>query len=82
MRYNGYRLTIHVNFMTQLFLVDGHYRIDVISGVAHPRSNSVVPLVLHMVCCAMAGAPALYSRYLETASTLLRRDNISGRPYY
>jgi hypothetical protein len=29
----------------------------------------------------MAGALALYYRSLRTATTLLRRDNISGRPY-
>ena len=87
-RYNGYGLTIHVSFLvkcmcvgfgsngfvikTQPFPMDGHYRMDVISGVGHPRSNSVVPLVLHMVCCAMAGAPIMYYRSLGTASTLLR----------
>ena len=30
---------------------------------------------------AIARALALYYRSLETASTLLRRGNISGRPY-
>jgi hypothetical protein len=29
-------------------------------GVDHPRSNSVVPLMLCMVCCAMTGAQTLY----------------------
>jgi hypothetical protein len=50
-------------------------------GVGHSRSDSIVPLMLHMVCCAMAGALALYYRSLGTTSTLLRRGNISGRPY-
>ena len=71
------------DFVTKMqpFLMDGHYRTNVISGVGHPRSDSVVPLVLRMVCCAMAGASTLYYRSLRTASTLLRMGNILGRPY-
>jgi hypothetical protein len=71
-------------FVTKMqpFSMDGHYRTDVINGVGHLRSDLVVLLVLCTVCCAMVGAPALYYRSLETASTLLRRDNISGRSYY
>jgi hypothetical protein len=49
-------------------------------GMGHSRLDSIVPFMLRTVCCAMAGAPALYYRSLETAPTLLRRDNISGRP--
>ena len=65
MCYNGHRLTIHVNFMVQcvcvsfrfngfvtkmqLFPMDGHYRINIISSVGYSRSDSVVPLVLCMV---------------------------------
>jgi hypothetical protein len=30
----------------QPFLMVGHYKTDIISGMGHPRSNSVVPLVL------------------------------------
>jgi hypothetical protein len=66
---------------THSFPTDSHYRMDVISGVGHPKSNSIEPLVLHTVCCAMAKAPALYYKSLEIASTLLRRDNILGRSY-
>jgi hypothetical protein len=51
-------------------------------GVGHARSDSIVPLMLRTVCCAMVGALALYYRSLRTASTLLRRDNISSKPYY
>jgi uncharacterized protein (DUF2237 family) len=39
-----------------------------------------VPLMLHIVCCAITGELVLYYRSLGTAPTLLRRDNISGRP--
>jgi hypothetical protein len=42
-------------------------------GVGHSRPNLIVPLMLRIVCCAMAGALALYYRSLRTASTLLRR---------
>jgi hypothetical protein len=49
-------------------------------GVGHSRLDSIVPLMLRMVCCATAGALALYYRSFRIASTLLRRGNISGRP--
>jgi hypothetical protein len=65
----------------QQFPMDGHYRTNIISGVGHPRSDSVMPLVLRMICCAMAGALTLYYRSFGTALTLLRRDNISGKLY-
>jgi hypothetical protein len=35
-------------------------------GVGHSRSDSILPLMLHMVCCAMAGTLALYYRSLRT----------------
>ena len=50
-------------------------------GVGHPRSDSVVLLILRTVCCAMGRALAIYYRSLETLPTLLRSDNISGGPY-
>jgi hypothetical protein len=50
-------------------------------GVGHSRSDPIMPLMLHTVCYAMIGALALYYRSLGTASTLLRRGNISGSPY-
>jgi hypothetical protein len=49
-------------------------------GVSHSRSDSIVPLMLRTVCCAIARAPALYYRSLGIVPTLLRRGNISGRP--
>ena len=33
-------------FVTGVALMGGHYRTYIINGVGHPRSNSVVPLVL------------------------------------
>ena len=38
-------------------------------------------LMLRTIYCAMARALTLYYRSLRTVPTLLRRDNISGRPY-
>jgi hypothetical protein len=51
-------------------------------GVGYSRSDSIVPLMLCTVCYAMAEVLALYYRSLGIASALLRRSNISGRPYY
>jgi hypothetical protein len=50
-------------------------------GVGHPRSELVLPLMLHIVCYAMARVLALYYRSHETVPTLLRMGYISGRPY-
>jgi hypothetical protein len=50
-------------------------------GVGHSRSNSIMLLMLRMICYAMARALTLYYRSLGTASTLLRMGNIPGRPY-
>jgi hypothetical protein len=36
-------------FYAEASLTGGHYRTDIISDVCHPRSNSIVPLVLCMV---------------------------------
>ena len=72
-RYNSHELTIHVNFMVkcvcvgfgsnsfltkmQPFLMDGHYKMDVISCMGYPRLDEVVPVMLCMVCYAMTKAP-------------------------
>jgi hypothetical protein len=50
-------------------------------GVGHSRLDSVVPLMLRTVCCAIARVLVLYYRSLGTAPTLLRMSNISDRPY-
>jgi hypothetical protein len=50
-------------------------------GVGNLRSDSIVPLMLRTVYCAIATALALYYRSLEAAPTLLRRGNISSRLY-
>jgi hypothetical protein len=43
-------------------------------SVGHSRLDSIVPLMLRMVCCVMAGALVLYYRSLGIASTLLRME--------
>jgi hypothetical protein len=48
-------------------------------GVGHSKSNSIVPLMLRMVCYVMAGALALYYTSIKTVPTLLRMGNISSR---
>jgi hypothetical protein len=48
-------------------------------GVGLSRPDLIVSLMLLTVCYAIVGAPTLYYRSLETASTLLRIDNISGK---
>jgi hypothetical protein len=71
MRYNGYKLIIRVNFMvkyvcdgfrfnglvtkTQPFPMDCHYRMNIISGVAYSRSDSLVLLVLCTIAMQWLG---------------------------
>ena len=70
-RDNGHELTIHVNFMVKcvyymgigsndyfmasIALVGGHYKIDIINGVGHLRSNLVVLLVLCTIAYNIRG---------------------------
>ena len=50
--------------------------------VGRSESEPIMPLMLRTIYFrAIAGALALYYRSLETASTLLRRGKILGRPY-
>jgi hypothetical protein len=93
---NGHGLTIHVSFMVKCVCYTGLWFRNLgatipngsvtigwtsLAGVSHSRSDLIVPLMLLMVCYAMAGALALYYRSLGTTSTLLKRGNILGRPY-
>ena len=51
-------------------------------SVGHSGSDPIVPLMLRTICFrAMVRTLALYYRSLGTASTLLRKGKISGRPY-
>jgi hypothetical protein len=42
-------------FMFDTTLTCGHYKIDIISGIGHLRSDSVVPLVLYTVAYNIQG---------------------------
>ena len=65
-------------FMTGVALMGGRYRTNIISSVDLPRSDSVVLLVL---CTVVYNIQVLYYRSLEIALTLLRKGNISSKPY-
>ena len=67
-------------FVAGVALKGGHYRTDVISGVGHPNSDSVVPLVLCMVVYNGWGT-GIVLQVPRTVLTLLRKGNISSRPY-
>jgi hypothetical protein len=42
-------------FVTSVASMGDHYKTDIISGVGHPRSNSVVPLALCMITYNIQG---------------------------
>jgi hypothetical protein len=44
-----------VFFMAGAPLTGGHYRMDIISGISHPRSDSVMPLLLCTVTYNIQG---------------------------
>ena len=67
-------------FVAGATLMGNQYRTNIISGVGHPRSNSVVPLVLCMVAFNGWGT-GIVLQVSGIALTLLRRGNISSRPY-
>jgi hypothetical protein len=46
-----YGLCIQWLFVVGTALMGGHYRTDIISGVGHSRSNSIVLLLICMVAC-------------------------------
>jgi hypothetical protein len=75
-------LWIHWFHDLSLTILNGSVTIGrtLLVGVGHSRLDSIVLLMLRMVCCAIAGALVLYYRSLGTAPTLLKMGNISGRP--
>ena len=42
-------------FVTGIALMGSHYWMDIISGVGHSRSNSIMPLVLYTVAYNIRG---------------------------
>jgi hypothetical protein len=49
-------------------------------NMGHSGSDSIMPLMLRMVCCAITEKLVLYYRSFGTAPTLLRNGNISSKP--
>jgi hypothetical protein len=67
-------------FVIGAALTGSHYKTYIISSMRYLRSDLVGLLVLWMV--AYNGqASILYYKSFRTMQTLLRMDNISGRPY-
>jgi hypothetical protein len=67
-------------FVTGATLKGCYYKMYIISGVGHLMPDLIVLLLLWMIAFSIQGT-VLYYRSLETAATLLRRNNISGKPY-
>ena len=81
---NGYKLTIHINlvfkcvyyiglrsngcFVIGATLMGGHYMTYIISGVAHSRSNLVVPLVLWTIAFNDWGTSTVFQIPLDSAN--------------
>jgi hypothetical protein len=66
-------------FVANAALMGGHYRTNIISGVGHPRYDSVVPLVLCMVVCNGWGIGIVLQVPRDSANPA-KMGNISGRP--
>jgi hypothetical protein len=45
--------------MTDVALTSGHYKMDIISGMGHPKLDSIVPLVLYTVASNIRGTDAV-----------------------
>ena len=67
-------------FVTSTILMGGHYKTYIISSVSHPRSDSVVLLVLWIVTYNIWGT-MLYYKSLRIVSVLLKMSNISSGSY-
>jgi hypothetical protein len=64
----------------QPFAMDGHYRTDIISGVGHPRSDSVVPLVSCVVACNGWNTDIVL-QVPRDSTNLAEKEYILGKPY-
>ena len=67
-------------FVTDTALTCGHYMTYIISGVGHPRSDSVVLLVLQTVAYNTRSTGVVLQVSRDNVN-LLRMSNISGRSY-
>jgi hypothetical protein len=64
-------------FMAGTALMGSYY---IISGMGHPMSDLIMSLVLCTIVCNIRGT-GIILQVPQTALTLLRMSNISGRPY-
>ena len=55
------------SFVTGLVLMDGHYRMNIIRGVSHLRSDSIVSLVLCTVTYNIRGTSVVLEVSLDSA---------------
>ena len=60
-------------FMVGAALTSGHYKTDIISGLGHPKSNSVVPLVLYTVMCNCWGIGIILQVSWDSADPVEKR---------
>jgi hypothetical protein len=63
------------------FPMDGYYKTDVISGVGHRRSDSIVLLVVHTVRCANGWDTGIVLQVPRDSVKPDKKGNISDRPY-
>jgi hypothetical protein len=60
----------------QSFPMDGHYRTNIISGVGHPRLDSVVPLVLCTIPYSGWGTDSILQVPRDSTNLLRRGKNL------
>jgi hypothetical protein len=63
-----YRPWIQWLFVVGTALMGSHYRTDIISSVGHPRSDSVVLLMLSTVVCNIWGIGIILQVSLDSAN--------------
>jgi hypothetical protein len=56
-------------FVAGTALMGGYYKTDIISGVGHPRSNSVVPLVLCTIACNIRGTGVVLQVHRDSVNS-------------
>jgi hypothetical protein len=67
-------------FMADTALTSYYYRMDIISGMSHPRSDLIVLLVLCMVAYNIWGTSVILQVHRDNANPT-GMGNISGRSY-
>jgi uncharacterized membrane protein len=60
-------------FVASAALTDSHYKTDIISSVGHPRTNSVVPLVLCTIVCNIRDTGVVLQVSRDSANPVISR---------